>query len=240
MLPATRKEDAMHQVSIPQDVIDRIMQQRGRLNRYDGLDPAKTALVVIDLQNVFMLPGMPVEVPTAREIVPNVNRLADATRAAGGTVVWVRMNLEGERENWSVFFLGDRRRETMDELGPGSHGYALHADLDVKPADLVVDKRRYSAFIQGSSDIDAKLRARGIDTLLIVGTLTNVCCESTARDAMMLNYKVFFLSDANAANSDADHNATLATVQRVFGDVVTTDEAIGLLQQSGAARVAAE
>ncbi|HVV94168.1 MAG TPA: isochorismatase family cysteine hydrolase [Hyphomicrobiales bacterium] len=229
----------MHKVSIPQDVIDRIMQQRGRINRFDGLDPVKTALVVVDLQNVFMLPGMPVEVPAAREIVPNVNRLAEATRAAGGTVVWVSMNLEGERDAWSVFFAGDRRRETMDELGPGSHGYALHADLDVKPEDLRIDKRRYSAFIQGSSDIDARLKARGIDTLLIVGTLTNVCCESTARDAMMLNYKVFFLSDANAANSDADHNATLATVQRVFGDVVTTDEAIGLLE-GGTARAAAE
>jgi ureidoacrylate peracid hydrolase len=230
----------MHKVSIPEDVKQRILQQRGRLNRYDGLDPAKTALVVIDLQNVFMLPGMPVEVPTAREIVPNVNRLAEATRAAGGTVAWVSMNIEGERENWSVFFSGDRRRETAAELGPGSHGYALHADLDVRPEDLKLDKRRYSAFIQGSSEIDAKLRARGFDTIIVVGTLTNVCCESTARDAMMLNYKVFFPSDANAANSDADHNATLATVMRVFGDVVTTDEAIALLQQGSATRVAAE
>jgi ureidoacrylate peracid hydrolase len=230
----------MHQISIPEDVIARIKTQRGgRVNRYDAIDPASTALVVIDLQNVFMLPGMPVEVPTAREIVPNVNRLAEATRAAGGTVVWVRMNLEGQSEAWSVFFNGDPRRETMDALAPGSHGYALHADLDVQPQDVTLDKHRYSAFIQGSSDIEATLRARGIDTLLITGTLTNVCCESTARDAMMLNYKVIFLSDANAANSDAEHNATLATVLRVFGDVVSTDEAIGLLG-AAKARVAAE
>ena len=92
---------------------------------------------------------------------------------------------------------------------------------------------------QDSSNIEEILRGRGLDTVLITGTVTNVCCESTARDAMMLNYKVIFLSDANAANSDAEHNATLATVLRVFGDVVSTDEAIGLLG-AAKARVAAE
>jgi ureidoacrylate peracid hydrolase len=185
--------------------------------------------VVIDLQNAFMLPGMPVEVATAREIVPNVNKLAAATRAAGGKVVWVKMNLEGQSEAWRVFFDGDPRRATLAELTPGARGFELHADLDVRPEDAIVVKRRFSAFIQGSSDIDRHLRDLGIDTVVIVGTLTNVCCESSARDAMMLNYRVVFVSDANAALSDADHNATLASIIRVFGDVATTDEAIALL-----------
>jgi ureidoacrylate peracid hydrolase len=176
-----------------------------------------------------MLPGMPVEVATAREIVPNVNKLAAATRAAGGKVVWVKMNLEGQSEAWRVFFDGDPRRATLAELTPGARGFELHADLDVRPEDAIVVKRRFSAFIQGSSDIDRHLRDLGIDTVVIVGTLTNVCCESSARDAMMLNYRVVFVSDANAALSDADHNATLASIIRVFGDVATTDEAIALL-----------
>jgi ureidoacrylate peracid hydrolase len=90
-------------------------------------------------------------------------------------------------------------------------------------------KKRYSAFIQGSSDIDRQLREAGVDTVVIVGTLTNVCCESSARDAMMLNYRVLFVSDANAALSDAEHNATLATILRVFGDVATTEEVVTLL-----------
>lgn len=219
----------MHKIAIPDSIIAQVKAQRGRLNRYDRLIAEKTALVVIDLQNVFMLPGMPVEVPTAREIVPNVNTLAAAMRQAGGKVVWVKMCLEGQTEAWSVFFEGDTRRGTLSELTPGAHGFELYAGLDVKSDDAVIVKKRYSAFIQGSSDIDRHLREAGIDTIVIVGTLTNVCCESSARDAMMLNYRLLFVSDGNAALSDAEHNATLATILRVFGDVATTDEVVTLL-----------
>jgi ureidoacrylate peracid hydrolase len=218
----------MHKIAIPETIVAQVKAQRGRLNRYDHLVGPKTALVVIDLQNVFMLPGMPVEVPEAREIVPNVNKLAAATRAAGGKVAWVKMCLEGQTEAWRVFFDGDPRGATLSELTPGAYGFELHADLDVQPEDLTVIKRRYSAFIQGSSDIDQQLRGLGIDTVIIAGTLTNVCCESSARDAMMLNYRLIFVSDANAALSDAEHNATLGSVLRVFGDVATTDETIAL------------
>jgi ureidoacrylate peracid hydrolase len=219
----------MHKISIPDSVIAQVKAQRGRLNRYDRLLGPKTALVVIDLQNAFMLPGMPVEVPTAREIVPNVNRLAAATRAAGGKVVWVKMNLDGQSEAWRVFFDGDPRRATLSELTPGARGFDLHADLDVRPEDMTVVKKRFSAFIQGSSDIDRQLRDAGIDTVIIVGTLTNVCCESSARDAMMLNYRLVFVADANAALNDAEHNATLTSILRVFGDIATTEEVVTLL-----------
>ena len=223
----------MHRISIPESIIAEVKAQRGRLNRYDHLVGPKTALVVVDLQNAFMLPGMPVEVPAAREIVPNVNKLAAATRAAGGKVVWVKMCLEGQSEAWRVFFDGDPRQTTLSELTPGAHGFELYADLDVRPQDAVVVKKRYSAFIQGSSDLDRLLREAGIDTVMIVGTVTNVCCESSARDAMMLNYRLVFISDGNAALSDADHNATLASILRVFGDIATTNEAIALLSAKG-------
>jgi len=223
----------MHKISIPDSVIAQIMAQRGSLKRYDCLFGPMTALVVIDLQNAFMLPGMPVEVPTACEIVPNVNTLAVATRAAGGKVVWVQMSLEGQSEAWNVFFDSDYRRAILPHLTPGSRGFELHADLDVQPQDTIVVKTRYSAFIQGSSDLDRKLRDAGIDTVIIVGTLTNVCCESSARDAMMLNYRVVFVADANAALTDIEHNATLTAMLRVFGEVATTDETIGLLSSKG-------
>lgn len=223
----------MHKISIPENVIAQVKAQRGKLNRYDSLVGPKTALVVIDLQNVFMLPGMPVEVPTACEIVPNVNKLATATRASGGKVVWIKMSLEGQSDAWRVFFDGDPRRATFTELQPGSHGFELHADLDVRPEDAIIVKKRFSAFIQGSSDLDHYLRSNGFDTVVIVGTVTNICCESSARDAMMLNYRLVFVSDANAALSDADHNATLSSILRVFGDVATTDEVIGLLSAKG-------
>jgi ureidoacrylate peracid hydrolase len=219
----------MHKIAIPEGAIAGAMQQRGKLNRYDRIVGPRTALVVIDLQNVFMEQGAAVEVPSAREIVPNVNRLAAATRKAGGKVVWVQMTLNDQEQSWSVFFEGERRRDAFKDLHRGSHGHALWRTLDVKADDLAIEKRRYSAFIQGSSNIDQILRGFGIDTVVVVGTLTNVCCESSARDAMMLNYKLVFVSDANAAISDAEHNATLGTILRVFGDVATTDETIARL-----------
>jgi ureidoacrylate peracid hydrolase len=229
----------MHKIAIPSYAIDRALVRRGRLNPFDGLDPARTALIVVDLQNGFMAPGQPAETAQAREIVPNVNRLAGATRAAGGAVVWIQNTITPETEaSWSVWFgnftaaeWGPRMRRAFT---PGDFGHALYPSLEVRPGDPIVRKTRFSAFIQGASDLDAVLRARGIDTLIIVGTATNVCCESTARDAMMLNYKVFFVSDANACRTDEEHNATLAILLIMFADVRSTDEMIALLQRHAA------
>ena len=176
---------------------------------------------------------MPWEAPYAREIVPNVNRIASAVRQKGGRVVWIKMTLAGQEENWSVYFNYFRRPENMaaevKALTPGEFGHALYAELDVQPNDLTVEKKRFSALSQGSSDLDCILRSHGIDTMIIVGTVTNTCCECTARDAMMLNYKTVFVSDGNAARSDEEHNASLANILRLFGDVMTTEEAISSL-----------
>ena len=95
---------------------------------------------------------------------------------------------------------------------------------------------RFSAFFPGASALPAILRARGIDTVLIAGTLTNICCESSARDAAMDNFRVVMLADANAARSDEDHVAALSTVARSFGDVQQIDEAIGYLSARSTAR----
>jgi ureidoacrylate peracid hydrolase len=226
----------MHKVRIPQDILDRITVRRGRLHPFEQIDGTKTALVVIDLQNAFMLPGMPTEVKTARDIVPNVNRLAKAVRAAHGKVVWVKMTLDGQREPWSVCYeyFGSPSHSASEHrvLSRGDHGHDLYGGLEPLSSDLEVEKTRFSAFIQGSSDLDAKLRTLGIDTVIIVGTVTNTCCESSARDAMMLNYKTIVISDANAAHSDDEHNATLANILRMFGDVRTTDETVGLLTEN--------
>lgn len=80
----------MHKVNIPQWVIDRVISRRGRRHVFDNLDPRKTALLVVDLQNGFMMDGVAHSlVPTAREIVPNVNRIAASLRNSGGLVVWI-------------------------------------------------------------------------------------------------------------------------------------------------------
>ena len=102
-------------------------------------------------------------------------------------------------------------------------------------ADRVID-RRCAHFCHGSrahgdDHLDAFLRARGIDTLIITGCLTDVCCESTARDAMMLNYRAIIVTDANAADTDADadHNAALTAFYTTFGDVMPTEMLVDLL-----------
>ncbi|HXW29054.1 MAG TPA: isochorismatase family protein [Xanthobacteraceae bacterium] len=93
--------------------------------------------------------------------------------------------------------------------------------------------------MQGASDLPARLRAQGYDTVLITGTVTNVCCESSARDAMMLNFKTIMVSDGDAARTDAEHNATLASFYSVFGDVMDTDFLIARLEVNAATRAAA-
>jgi nicotinamidase-related amidase len=124
-------------------------------------------------------------------------------------------------------------------LADGSKGHDFWPELDIKDSDLVVTKLRYSAFIGGASDLEAQLRARGIDTVLITGTVTNVCCESTARDAMMRNFRTIMISDGNAATTDQDHANSLIAFYLTFGDVETTDAVIDHLR-AGTSAVAAE
>ena len=234
----------MHKLSISQSVIDRVVARRGREHIFDDLNPAKTALVVVDMQNGFMVPELGhAPCKTAHEIVPNINRLAEAVRATGGAVVWIQTAFTDETLiSWSTLYRmvgtkgAERRRRS---LGVDSEGYKLFPDLKVLPQDLIVEKLRYSAFIQGSSDLAAVLRQRGLDTVLITGTVTNVCCESTARDAMMLNFNTVMITDGNAANTDEDHNAALNNFYLTFGDVMSTDFAIECLKRNAQKGLAA-
>src|SRR5215813_3329995 len=111
----------------------------------------------------------------------------------------------------------------------GAPGHALYPGLDVRPEDEIVYKYRFSAFVQGSSNLPQRLTDGDFAYVLIVGTVTNVGCESSARDAMMLNFRTVMVSDGNAAHSDAEHTATLAAFYAVFGDVMDTDMTIAWL-----------
>jgi len=235
----------MHTVSIPQSVVDRVVARRGAAHPFADLDPARTALVVVDLQNGFMMDGVGHAVcPTAREIVPNVNRLAAAVRGTGGKVFWIRNTHYDECfTSWSIlhdYTVPDKRAHRIRSMSEDTLGNELWADLDVKPEDDIVRKTRFSAFIQGSSDLELRLRRQGIDTLLITGTVTNVCCETTARDAMMLNFKTIMITDGNAAANDEEHNAALIAFYLTFGDILSTDETIACLERNAGLKLAAE
>ena len=234
----------MHTLSIPQSVVDRVIERRGREHIYDNLDPAKTALVVVDMQNAFMLPGVAHALcPMAEKIVPNINRLAQAVRETGGTVVWIKTTFtDNALRDWSAYFemvTPQHGAKRVEALTANSKGHQLWADLDVGAEDVIVEKNRFSAFIQGSSNLAEILRQRGIDTILITGTVTNVCCESTARDAMMLNFKTIMVTDGNAAVTDQDHNASLCAFYLTFGDIMSTDMLVTCLTRNAPSNLAA-
>ena len=235
----------MHKISIPQSVIDDVTRSRGRAHIYDVLDPAKTALLVVDMQNGFMMEGVAHSLcREAIEIVPNINRLAKAVRASGGAVVWIKNAVNEETlASWSIRVEMDgpeRTRTRLASMSPGTKGHELWAALETKPEDVTVQKTRFSAFIQGSSNLEALLRARGIDTVIVAGTVTNICCESTARDAMMRNFRTLMVTDANAAMSDELHNASLIAFYLRFGDIMPTDAVIAALDAGASAQSAAE
>jgi ureidoacrylate peracid hydrolase len=227
----------LHKVAIPDWALERVMTRRGKPYAFDQLDPKRTALIVVDLQNGFMSPGQPAEVPVAREIVDNVNTIGAAVRAAGGLVVFTKHTFDAETAiGWSVwrdhFATGDWGNRMEEAFTSGHYGHQLWSGLEVGPDDLAIQKYRFSALVPGSSNLDAILRRRGIDTIIVTGTVTNVCCESTTRDAMMMNYKCIMVSDANAALTDEEHNATLVSMMARFSDVRSTAEVVALLGQA--------
>jgi ureidoacrylate peracid hydrolase len=168
--------------------------------------------------------------------------MAAAMRSASGTVAWIQTTATGALETWGNHHrygmspeVAARRLATLAE---DAEGYRLWHALEPSPVDLRVKKIKFSAMLPGSSDLHETLSRRGVDTVLVAGTTTNVCCESTARDAMMLDYRVAMLSDATAARSDEEHAASLNTFHIFFGDVMTVDEASARLVPLARARTA--
>jgi nicotinamidase-related amidase len=222
----------MHQSYIPTEALDRVAWMRGGYHKIT-VDPARTAHVVVDLQVGFMGEGALLEMPIARGIVDNVNRVSQALRSAGGTIAYVQYKFDPDEPHyWASHY----DRMTPDALARmraaftvGTDQHALWPGLDVQPKDLIVPKTRWSAFIPGTCDLDSLLKSRGIDTLIVTGTTTNCCCESTMRDAMQMGYHVLFVQDGNATRGDEVHNASLANML-LFGDVVTADEAIARIE----------
>lgn len=223
----------MHEYVISDPIRERANRLQGKAHAVDEIDAGRTALIVVDMQNHYVAEGFPNEAPIARSIVSNINLMATALRQAGGWVVWIQTTSVGALEKWANHHefklapeVAARRLESLSE---DSEGFKLFAALDAKPGDLFARKIMYSAMIPGSSDLPRVLRDAGIDMLLIAGTKTNVCCDTTARDASMMGHRVIMLSDATATLNDEEHAAALNNFQVSFGDVLTVEETIGRL-----------
>ena len=226
----------MHQVSVRPEIIERVLARRGRYHLFDSLDPAETAFVVIDMQNMFCEPGSPAEVPESRGICQPINLLCKELRELGGLVIWitsatVSANGKSDWEHFVRNFVAeDVQERTIQALRPGGPGEQIWHELDVHEDDLRVRKNRYSCLTPGSSMLQSLLSSQGIKNILIGGTKTNICCESTSRDAMQLDYNVVMVEDCNAALSDDEHRSALENVIQQFGDVMTVDEVVAVLK----------
>lgn len=223
----------MHDIRLPDWAV-----ARGRhLNAFDSIDPARSALLVIDMQNVFMEPGEVFGNPNALDIVPAVNQAARIMREAGARIIWTRQTVSHQpplaMPAWQYDLSIPHVREAVETMVAGTRSHALHTAMDVRNADIVIDKYRYGAFMCPAKGLERALAGLDVDMLVIAGTLTNVCCETTARDGNMLGYKIVFLSDATAASTDEEHNAALLNIRVSFGDVRRTAELPAMIARSG-------
>lgn len=225
----------MHPGAIPQDILDRCMSRRGRIHTFKTIDPRKSAMVIVDMQDAFVAENAIAEIPMAREIVPNINRLNNVLRDAGGMIVWIVSTYGPRQEDrWPIMYdhifnpsLGNQVRAALSE---GASGHSIYAKLQTDTEDHTISKNRFSAFVGSDGQLEHLLQSNNIDTILITGTVTSVCCESTAREAAMRNFKTFMISDANAGRDDDEHWASLSNILLGFGDVYTTEEMIALIK----------
>lgn len=221
----------------------RALGRRRILHPFARLDPARTAVIVVDMQIAYMdaVRGF-ADMAAAHAIVPPINRLVAGARAAGAGVFWLRHTIAGSDDSWTVMAeLEDPcfRQRRIETLSEGSSGHGIHESLDVQPEDTVCLKNRFSAFLPGSSDLPDLLEARGIDTVLITGIATHACCESTARDAIMRNYRAVMIADGTATASAELQQASLAGFFEGIGDVYDVATALASLAAAERARPAA-
>lgn len=198
-----------------------------------AIEPSKTAILVIDMENDFVEEGAPMESAQARAAVPNMKKTIDFARQTGMKVIYTTHVHRKDGSDMGRF--GDIYPpiENRSGLVDGTRGIEIYSELAPAPGEPVIKKHRYSGFF--GTDLDIILRTSGITTVVVIGTTTENCCHATARDAMFLNYFVAFLSDAtgtfdypdvgHGAMSAAEvHEATLKILAFSTADVMTTEE----------------
>jgi nicotinamidase-related amidase len=205
-----------------------------------SVNPKTTALINVDMQNCFVQDS-PVAAPKGPEIIPRVNKIADACRRSGAHVIHTVHVVRPDGSTTGV--MGEFNAAIKAGLlFKGNPAAELHPDIVVDPNDTVMDKPRYGAF--HGTDLDLILRNRGIDTVIVTGICTNVCCETTAREANMRDYQVFFISDATACfdlpevTAEQIQTAVCATLQMAFAQIETTASMVSKLEAGVSSKAA--
>ena len=199
----------------------------------DRLDAARTALIVVDMENDFVAPGAPMETPAGRAMLPNLKRAIAFCRDQGIRVIYTTH--AHRRDGCDMGLFDDLWPPIASRAGlvDGEPGIDIYPEIAPRADEIVVKKHRYSAFF--GTDLEIVLRGLGVDTVVITGVTTENCCHATARDAMFRDYKVVFLSDATGTfdypdvgqggmSADEVHRATLVILSVSTAHVMTTEQ----------------
>jgi ureidoacrylate peracid hydrolase len=209
--------------------------------RFD-IHPGRTALLVVDMQNCFVADS-PVAAPLGAEVAARLNRLATACRQADIPVIWTRHVVRADGSNTGLLgqVIPPVAGGIINDDAPTA---ALHALMDVRPGDVVVGKPRFGSF--HGTDLELILRSRGIDTLILGGINTNVCVDTTAREAAVREFRVLFLRDGTAnfdlpdgglgpASAEELQRTACAVMAFGFAEVTTVDQVLNRIPVPAAA-----
>ena len=199
----------------------------------DVIDPNKTAMIVVDMQNDFVASGAAMETPAAREIVPKLAEALRICRDAGIKIIYTAHVHRRDGCDMGLFDDLHPPIANRNALVDGTPGVDIYPELAPAVGEHVIKKHRYSGFF--GTDLDIILREWGVDTVIVSGTTTENCCHATARDAMFRNYRVVFLSDATATYDYPDrgfgampaadvHHATLVILAASTAHVMSVKD----------------
>ncbi len=202
-----------------------------------SIDTKKMALLVIDMQNAFVSEGHAFCAPEGLNLVQRLTPLITRCRGYGIPVIYTAHVIRRDHSNLGV--LGRIHPATKEgALEKDSDSAAIHPALSPQPGDILIEKPRYGAFY--STDLELILRQKGVETVVISGISTNVCCETTAREAVMRDFQVIFLSDGTECRDLPDigygpvpheelQRVTLTSLGRSFAQIMTIEQVMGLM-----------
>jgi ureidoacrylate peracid hydrolase len=210
---------------LPDDLVRQATYRRNGLAVFGRVDLARTALLVLNMQNAWLAPGAPFRLGPCEGLLARINAFARRVRQGGGQVAWIRTRVgaPGTPEYWSTYYDNfiepGKRAIAVAALTPGHPMSELDPAADVREGDWVIDKFRFSPFVRNSVDLERRLRDADIENVIVVGTATNVCCESTLRDAMARDFRTFMPYDLVSAPTEDGHYTGLRSVMQAFADV---------------------
>jgi ureidoacrylate peracid hydrolase len=185
------------------------------------MEAEKTALLVVDMQNSFVEEGSPNEIEIIRGNLEKLKSFIDFCRKAGIKIIYTRHAFDKKRSPIEAKLFPAQMNE---DLKKGSRGWEINRKIEPEEGDVIIDKYRYDAFFK--TNLNGILKSGGIENVIITGTITQVCCESTARSAMFYDYNVIFCSDLNFSFDQDLHERTLKVIKRSFGEVLSSGEII--------------